>query len=443
MVSKPKKIPKGFIWDSKNKELVDVRCNNPKLNKLVDTSIPIHAHCAWFGSELACKECNPVCYKNHQMGNPNHLNPCGNINCPLNSKRPEKTLGLQKPALCMSPFFTGKAAEDFIKQDKKPLSSKQKAHLKKCSEIYKKNPIKETHRGEEEIEKRNPVRPKRQRQKQVPWQHYPHIAVMTSSSKLRRMLLGKQLYWTIKEDGENMCIWKKKRQYRMGYDVVISSHNQEIAAQDLQVRVKMSPEYATILRMIKDNPTFRVYVEECKKGLSVTRIKKYPQATLIVFDIFDTAILNFLPYTLVYQHCYHYGIPVVRLHGITRHKSMKDLLKYKNHVLKVCEAIKEEGMVAKTFDKDGEYIMAKVKLDTPEPKERVIHEGQVQLPQIPENEILGAISKVEADHGLDGTAKHDMPLVAKYVAEECNKHLYSSRPNLFKFYQEYMESRKK
>jgi hypothetical protein len=48
---------------------------------------PIHAHCAWFGSELACSICNPVCWEKHQMENPNHLNWCGEENCPLNPKR--------------------------------------------------------------------------------------------------------------------------------------------------------------------------------------------------------------------------------------------------------------------------------------------------------------------------------------------------------------------
>jgi RNA-binding protein YhbY len=56
---------------------------------------------------------------------------------------------------------------------------------------------------------------------------------------------------------------------------------------------------------------------------------------------------------------------------------------------------------------------------------------------------MGAISHVEADFGLDGTPAHDMPLIAKAVSEECRKHLYSSRGNLFIFYQKYMESRKK
>jgi hypothetical protein len=52
----------------------------------------IHCHLAWFGSELACKECNPVCYKNHQMDNPNHLKWCGEEKCPMNPERFKKPI---------------------------------------------------------------------------------------------------------------------------------------------------------------------------------------------------------------------------------------------------------------------------------------------------------------------------------------------------------------
>jgi hypothetical protein len=51
---------------------------------------PLHAHCSWFGSELACSICNPVCHQNHQMDNPNHLNWCGHPDCPVNPKKFKK-----------------------------------------------------------------------------------------------------------------------------------------------------------------------------------------------------------------------------------------------------------------------------------------------------------------------------------------------------------------
>jgi hypothetical protein len=276
------------------------------------------------------------------------------------------------------------------------------------------------------------------RKKEIPFQRYPHIPLLTSNAKLRRMLLGKRLLWTIKEDGENVTIWLKK-QYRKKMDIIISSHNQEVASPEIAQRTKSTEDFPKILKLIETNPTFRVIVEECRKGQSVTGIKTYPRAILYVVDIFDTSIMNFLPYSLVYQYCYHTGIPVVSLFAETRHRTMKDLLKYKNHILEHCDAVKEEGMVVKTFNEDGEYIQAKVKLDTPEPKERKVREGQVILPQIPENEIWGAISKVEADYGLTGNPKDDLPLIAKYVNQACKEHLYSKpRGKLYDYWKDYL-----
>ncbi len=46
-------------------------------------------------------------------------------------------------------FLEGKNAKDLIEQDSRPLSSVQKEHLKKCLEIYRKNPIKEYLTSEE------------------------------------------------------------------------------------------------------------------------------------------------------------------------------------------------------------------------------------------------------------------------------------------------------
>ncbi|MCJ7559597.1 hypothetical protein MUO79_03130 [Candidatus Bathyarchaeota archaeon] len=40
------------------------------------------------------------------------------------------------------PTLEGEEAEKFVRQDRKPLSRRQKEHLKQCLELYKKNPIK-------------------------------------------------------------------------------------------------------------------------------------------------------------------------------------------------------------------------------------------------------------------------------------------------------------
>jgi len=347
MMIKPKKIPKGFMWDDVHKELIDVRCNNPKLRKLCRESVRIE--------DVFKKEEIPT------------------------------------PAICISPFYT--------------LGEK---------------------------------RPNR-----IPWEHYPHIPILTTSARLKRSLLGKRLFWTIKEDGENVTVWLRiKPHCRKSTETIISSHNQEKAAPDITSKVMATPEFPKVMEVLKDNPTYRIVVEECRKGMSVTRVKVYPRAMLYVIDIYDTKIKNFLNYTQVFQICKHYDLPVVELFAETRHKTIRDLNAYCKHILEHCEAVKEEGMVVKTFNDDGEYVQAKVKVDIPEPKERVVREGPPQLPQIPESEILGAISHVEADFGLTGKPKDDMPRIAKAVSEECRKHLYSSRGNLFQFYQEYMENHK-
>ncbi len=347
---KPKKIPKGFLWDPVHEELIDVRCNNPKLRKL-------------------CRE---------------------SVRVDVKLKKEEGNM-IPTPAICISPFYT--------------------------------------------VGKKRPNR--------IPFQHYPHIPILTTSARVKRGLLGKRLFWTIKEDGENVTVWLRiKPHCRKSTETIISSHNQEIAAPDITGKVMATPEFPKVMEVLKDNPTYRVVVEECRKGMSVTRVKIYPRAILYVVDIFDTKTMNFLTYTQVFQICKHYDLPVVELFGETRHKTIRDLNAYCKHILEHCEAVKEEGMVVKTFNEDNEYIQGKVKVDIPEPKERKIREGPPQLPQIPVNEIMGAISHVEADFGLTGEPKHDMPLVARAVSEECKKHLYSSRGNLFTFYQEYMANRK-
>lgn len=271
------------------------------------------------------------------------------------------------------------------------------------------------------------------------FEKYPHIPLLLSMRPSPRILLGKHLLWTIKEDGENVTIWLKGKKN----SPAISSRNLEKASQDITDRVKKTNEYKEILKLLKENPNWRIVTESCKKGRSVTGIKTYDRNQLFVIDIFDTSTNKYLPYVLVHQHCFHHKIQVVKLYAETRHRTMKDLLKFKNHVLEHCDAVKEEGMVIKTFGKDGELLQAKVKLDVPVPVVRKIAKGEPILPSMPDNEVWGAISKVEADYGLTKNPKDDMPKIAAAIENECKKHLYSKpKRNYFSYYQEYLERMK-
>jgi len=297
------------------------------------------------------------------------------------------------------------------------------------------------------------------------WKYrYPHIPLLLSLRPSPRLLLGKRLFWTEKRDGQNVAIWFEELEWKKKmsiedfkgekggdnfliddkvFNLRISSRDKEIAASDIQARVRGTEEFPKIINLLCENPQFVVYIESCKKGRSVTGIELYEKNFLIVFDIYDISAEQFLPYVAVHQHCFHHEIPVVKLWAETRHRTMKDLLKWKNYALEQCEAIKLEGMVIKTFDEKFGYVQAKVKLDVPEPEERKIARGEVILPPIPEGEIMGAIAKVEADFGLTGNPKDDMPHIAQYINEECKKHFYSGPPNkLFYYYQLYLERHK-
>lgn len=371
-----KKIPKGFEFDHKHREWIDTRCNNSKLKKLHKKSVRV---------DVKLKK--------------------------------EKNSMVPTPAICIAPFNTV--------QDEPNHPELLKTRVDTGANIdinIKKTPS---------------------------WNRYPHIPILSMNPKVKRSLLGLRLMWTIKHDGENVTIWKRNKKYRKRMtEIVISSHNQEIAAKDIQSRVKIScmQDYVKILALINDNPTFRIVVEECARGTSITGIRRYSRATLYILDIFDTSINNFLPYTLVHQYCFHYNIPIAELYAVTRHRTLRDLNKFSNQVLEYCNTEKEygkdEGMVIKSFNKNKEYIMAKCKLDIPRPIVERIRNGPIRLPQIPDNEIMGAIDHAYQELGNKKfqEVKLAMPLIAKMVSEECRKHLYSSKANLFSYYKQFMEN---
>jgi len=262
-----------------------------------------------------------------------------------------------------------------------------------------------------------------------------------------RILLGQRLYWTEKKDGSCIAIWLNKKK-----KVIVSSRNQENASADLQFLVRNSEDFSKIVELLNENPQFVIYVEACRKGRSITGIEFYERNTLFLFDIFDREKKKFLTYVNVHQYAFHYKIPVVKLYAETKHRSMKDLLKFKNHVLEYCESMKIEGMVIKAYkipeqfkdwhELDGGLLQAKVKLDIPEPTVRKIAKGEAILPPIPDTEIFGAIDKVWQELGNKKfkDVKIAMPKIAEAVKEECKKHLYSSSSKkLFSFYNEYLE----
>jgi len=265
---------------------------------------------------------------------------------------------------------------------------------------------------------------------------YPEIQNWEVFRPTLRMFLGKNIDWTYKEDGSNIAIWLEEEK------IHIASRHQEKASQDLVDLVLRTEEYQKIVELLKENPTFVVYVEACRKGRSVTGARLYERDQLFLFDICDSRSGEFLPYTNAYQHAYHHGIQTVKLYAQTRHKTIKDLRKFCCHLLDVEKAEGLEGMVGKAhYGIKDDYLQLKVKVDIPRPVIRKIAKGNPIYPEIPEAEILGAVDKAWQDLGNEKfkDVKTAMPLIAEYVKEECKKHLYSSpTKKLFAYYQDYL-----
>lgn len=178
---------------------------------------------------------------------------------------------------------------------------------------------------------------------------YPSIPNFPNLRPTPRLLLGKRLFWTHKEDGECVTIWINEKIATGEKFVQISSRNQIDAQSDIVERVKSSEDYPKVLGLLEENPEFVCYVEECPEGLSVTRVKKYDRTYLFLFDIYDRSAEKFLPYVIVHQHAFHYKIPVVELYAETRFTSMKQLLKFRQEVLEHAKKMGLEGFVIKTM----------------------------------------------------------------------------------------------
>jgi hypothetical protein len=69
-------------------------------------------------------------------------------------------------------------------------------------------------------------------------------------------------------------------------------------------------------------------------------------------------------------------------------------------------------------------------------------EGKIILPDLPDSEIYGAIEKVRADIGDEKfrDVRTAMPMIAKYVSDECKKHNSAAPRNLHAYYQDRLKN---
>lgn len=283
---------------------------------------------------------------------------------------------------------------------------------------------------------------------------YPHFGPI-AHLKPPHAILGKDITWTLKEDGSNIgCYLDAEGK------VQCRSRNQDIASADFYRILETTGYIPQIEEMLWNareyGDEFVVFGELLSKGVSPTRIEKHEANDYIIFDIWSEKAQTYLPYSRVYQEAYHYGVPIVELMGISNHVSMESLYSLRDELLAECEERKKEGVVGKIFrsvdvkwekrtDEESAplpYIFIKEKLDSVkfDKIKTVRDEGRVELPYLPESEIYGAIEKVRTDLGSDFTnVQMAMPMIAQYVGEECRKHHCICKAKLFDYYKQRLE----
>jgi hypothetical protein len=275
---------------------------------------------------------------------------------------------------------------------------------------------------------------------------YPHLERIYNLKPNPEILLGQEIFWTEKRDGSNIGAYLTEE------GVQLRSRNMDKASEDFYKAFNQSDQAEPVLGLLQDacnwGNEYVIFGEMLTIGKSPTRMEMHEKNEFVVFDIWDTKHNQFMNYNGVHQHCYHFGIPIVELYGTCNVVTVDAIYAFKDEMLAKALECKREGVVGKAwgetpFNKgDGAgcsrlvtYFKEKHDLPALEKIPRAYEEGIIRLPTLPDSEIYGAIEKVRTDIGEKfSEIRSAMPLVAKYVAEECKKHNSSAPKNLHQYY---------
>jgi hypothetical protein len=280
---------------------------------------------------------------------------------------------------------------------------------------------------------------------------YPHLNRILNLYPGPQVLLGKEIYWTVKEDGSNIGVYKHPLKDELAY----RSRNQERASQEFYKEMDGTPEHDRLLELVLDaaawGDEYVIFGELCQKGKSPTRIETHEETHFTVFDIWSERQQSLMNFIQMFQQCQHFDLPRVNLLGRSNSMTLEGLYSCKDYYLDMCKDIGKEGTVGKVWGKElrtseglvgsGGILYFKEKLDLPrlEKFPRIAQEGVLNLPNLSDSEIYGAIDKAKVDLGEDfRNPKIAMPLIADYVKEECRAHLcrLAKGKALYAYYQD-------
>lgn len=192
-----------------------------------------------------------------------------------------------------------------------------------------------------------------------------------------------------------------------------------------------------LMSALLEHPFLTFFIELLQKGKSPTKIELHEIDELVLFDIWDNQEERWLDRMEKEELCLQYDIPIVKQYATFIYDE-KDFLSLEAQLLEKAKAESREGVV---FKNERKHIYFKSKWERPklskEPK------PVDSRPEIPESEVFGAIAKAEIDLGEDFKDKTKaMPLIARYVGEECRKHGFKRTKNLFHYYCAYLDRNK-
>jgi hypothetical protein len=266
------------------------------------------------------------------------------------------------------------------------------------------------------------------------WQRYMELEPIKRLDNEGRELLGKEIYITIKRDGENVPIWLDETD-----QVHISSHNNEVADNDIQSRFKATPEYKKAVELLLDEKNQWhndcILYGELLKLVSPTRIEpKRKRTHWILFDIYSKTEGKYMDYTLIYQKAYHFKIPIVGLLDVIAPKSLEELEEKIVGYKKWCKSHKKEGIVGKCY---SDNIYFKEKIDLPKkPKLEKPQKSEIVYPPMPQDRIDRAIQHAIDQVGVDNwkIVKIAMPIVAVQLETEGREHFFNTPRNMYQIY---------
>jgi len=267
---------------------------------------------------------------------------------------------------------------------------------------------------------------------------YPKLGYLRESPHNGRELLGKLIFFEEKRDGSNIrCFIDENDNLQFG------SRNKIPASDDIIKSIK-NTGYDTILRTALYTEKYQwnhdiiVFFELLQKGNSPSRIEYHEKDDIAVFDIYDIKE-GWWNYTRVYQFCYQWKLPVVKLWAVSSYSTIERLEKQIEKMLDRAKKENREGVVFKSYE-GGKAYFFKDRLDIPHEKDIEINidKDTPEYPELPRAEVMNEIQKVLDEIGYEQfrDKKIAMPLIARYVAAEAKRRMCSVPKGLYSYYLE-------